>query len=68
MPAITVKSLGFFNDALTLQLDQPDGWQKGAVGINSAINLFAVAEGALFTDMPDTLGRINQPQPKSSGW
>ncbi len=55
MPKITVKDLQFTDDTGALRLDTPDGWQKAAVGINSAINLIADAEGAAFADMPDTL-------------
>jgi hypothetical protein len=61
MAMITVRDVWFSDDAGTLRLDTPAGWQGGAVGITgasgstSAINLFAVAEGALFSDMPDTL-------------
>ena len=55
MPNITVKDLWFSNDAGTLRLDTPAGWQQAAVGINSAINLIAEADGAAFGDMPATL-------------
>jgi hypothetical protein len=55
MPTITIKDLRFSNDAGTLRLDTPAGWQQAAIGINSAINLIAEADGAAFADMPATL-------------